>query len=78
MDTPEIYRDPIHDNAIIEFAPGVKLTLPLSLFAKYGTLQLNWEKVGPVIEELLSTIALSLPEGPSVTLKEVLEFDGAR
>jgi len=78
MDAPEIYRDPIHDNAIIEFAPGLRLTLPLTFFAKYGTLQVDWEEVGPVIEELLSIITLGPLEGPGVTLKEVLEFDGAR
>lgn len=78
MDTPEIYRDPIHDNAIIELAPGLRLTLPLSYFAKYGTLQLDWEKVEPVVENLYSILTLGPLEGPSVTLKEVLEFNGAR
>tara|TARA_R100001082_G_scaffold79680_1_gene47009 strand:+ start:961 stop:1200 length:240 start_codon:yes stop_codon:yes gene_type:complete len=74
---PEIYRDPNRDVAVVDLAPGLKLTVPLSFFSKYGTLQMNLKEVSPVLEELYSLITLVPAQGnPGITLKEAIEFDG--
>ncbi len=79
MTTPEIYRDPTKDLAVVDLAPGLKLTVPMSFFAKYGTLKMNLEEVTPVLEELYSLITLVPVQGnPGITLKEALKFDGSR
>jgi hypothetical protein len=73
----EIYRDPQRDVAIVDLAPGLKLTVPMSFFSKYGTLQMNLEEVSPVLEELYSLITLIPAQGnPGITLKEAMKFDG--
>ena len=78
MTSPEIYRDPMKDTAVVELAPGLKLTVPMHFFAKYGTLKMDWEQVSPVLEELYSLITLGPLQGTGITLKEAMEFDGTR
>ena len=76
---PEIYRDPNRDVAVVDLAPGLKLTVPMSFFSKYGTLQMDLGEVNPVIEELYSLITLVPVQGnPGITLKEAMKFDGER
>ncbi len=76
---PEIYRDPGKDSAVVDLAPGLKLTVPMSFFAQYGSIQMDWEEVAPVIEELFSLITLGPMQGSTgITLKEVFEFNGKR
>ena len=78
MTSPEIYRDPMKDMAVVDLAPGLKLTVPMNFFAKYGTLQMDWDQVSPVLEELYSLITLGPLQGTGITLKEAMEFDGTR
>ena len=76
---PEIHRDPSRDTAVVDLAPGLKLTVPMNFFAQYGSIQMDWTEVQPVIEELFSLITLGPIQGSAgITLKEVFEFDGSR
>ena len=79
MDSPEIYRDALRDVAIVDLAPGLKLTVPMAFFSQYGTLQMDLDEVSPVLEELYSLITLVPSSGnPGITLKEAMEFHGER
>ena len=75
---PEIYRDPAKDTAVVVLAPGLTLTVPMTFFAKFGTLQMDVAEITPVLEELYSLITLGPLTGTGITLKEAMEFNGDR
>ena len=73
MREPEIYRDPTRDAALIDLSPYLRLSLPMALFAKYGALHADWDKLNKKLDEVYSLLQLGSPGEGGTTLAKVLE-----
>ena len=71
----EIYRDPPRDTALVDLSPYVRLSLPMSLFSKYGPLSADWDKLNKKLEEGYDLLTLGKLEGGAVSLKAALETE---
>lgn len=74
MNEPEIYRDPQRDVALIDLSPYVRLSIPMHLFAKYGTLHADWDELDKKIKEVYELLSLG-PKDPKTSLADALGID---
>ena len=77
MSSPEIYRDPTRDAALIDLSPYLRLSLPMALFAKYGALHADWDELNKKLDEVYSLLLLGSQSEGGTPLSKVLEkLDG--
>lgn len=58
MTEREIYRDPNRDVALLDLSPNIRLSLPMSLFSKYGPLRTDWDELNDKLEEVLELLVM--------------------
>lgn len=75
MPEHEIYRDPQRDTALVDLSPYVRLSLPMSLFSKYGPLSADWDELNDKLEEVYGLLTLGNKEGGAISLKDALEAE---
>jgi hypothetical protein len=71
MSEPEIYRHPTQDTAVIDLGRGLKLTVPMTLVAQYGTVQADWIALAKKVDEVYEILTLGTPPQGGISLKEV-------
>ena len=71
----EIYRDPHRDSALFDLSPYIRLSIPMHLIAKYGSLHVDRDKLEKKIKEVYSLLSLGSAENETL-LSEALEQSG--
>tara|TARA_Y100001938_G_C7847287_1_gene309069 strand:+ start:351 stop:590 length:240 start_codon:yes stop_codon:yes gene_type:complete len=75
MTEREIYRDPQRDTALVDLSPYIRLSLPMSLFSKYGPLSADWDKLSDKLEEVYDLLTLGSVENGAISLSAALEAE---
>jgi hypothetical protein len=71
----EIYRDPQRDTALVDLSPYVRLSLPMSLFSKYGPLSVEWDELNKKLEEVYGLLTLGTLEKGPISLADALKAE---
>ncbi len=77
MSDPEIYRDPQRDVALVDLSPHIRLSIPMYLFAKYGTLHADWDELNKKIKEIYELLFLGSDDSKTSLVDALgIEKDG--